>query len=124
MKALVLSILFTGLLTSWIGHQIERWQASQTQWHLDRAVQLATEAKAQYRERYHDSERALSEYDEASPAERMEMLIEDALLSEQAALYLADPGAMDEAATPHTPAEMVQVAKEARRGAGMALASL
>ena len=124
MKALVLSILLAGYMTSWVGKQVERYQASQMQWHLELAVQHASKAKADYREIYLDGERALTEYDEASPAERLNMLTGDALLSEEDALYLADPGSMAETATPHSKAEMVEVAKQARRGAGEALASL
>lgn len=124
MKMLILSILLSGYLTTWAGKKVEQYQASQMQWHLEVAVQHAVKAKADYRKTYEDGERALIEYDEASPAERLDLLTGDALLSAEDALYLSDPGSMNEAATPHTRAEMVEVTKQARRGVGAALASL
>lgn len=98
---------------------LQHWQVVMRVQQIDLAVQQTTGAKAAFARANVDNENALETYNSATAEEREQTLIDAGLLTDRCALYLRDPGALDERPSSHTSAEMEQVAHEARAGAGI-----
>ena len=118
MKNFVFFLLLTGIGMTQGAQWLTRWQVAQRGWRLNYAVTQTADAKRAFAQANADNENALTSYDESTPEEREQTLIDAGLLSDQTAMCLRDPGTLAETPTARTPAELEAVAHAARIEAG------
>lgn len=97
MKTVIYLILFGAVAMTQRAQWLTRWQVAQQVWRLNYAVTQATDAKRAFVAANADNENALASYDEGTPEEREQVLIDSGLLSDKAAMCLRDPGALSDA---------------------------